>query len=42
MPKIVFNRLLGGYYIVKGPHHTSISGRFETRAAALAHLNRNR
>jgi hypothetical protein len=42
MPKIVFNRLLGGYYIVKGPHHTPISGRFETRAAALAHLNRNR
>jgi hypothetical protein len=42
MPKIVFNRLLGGYYIVKGPHQTPISGRFETRAAALAHLNRNR
>ena len=42
MPKVIFNRLLNGYYIVKGPHHTPISGRFETRAAALAHLNRNR
>ena len=42
MPKVIFNRLLNGYYIVKGPHQTPISGRFETRAAALAHLNRNR
>ena len=42
MPKIVFNRLLNGYFIVKGPHQTPISGRFETRAAALAHLNRKR
>jgi hypothetical protein len=40
--KIVFNRLLNGWYIVRGPCQTPISGRFETKAAALAHLRRAR
>lgn len=40
--KVVFNRLLGGWFIVSGPHQTPIGGRFETRAQAVAHLNRNR
>lgn len=38
--KIVFNRLLGGWYIVRGRHQTPISGRFETKEHALAHLRR--
>lgn len=35
---IVFNRILGEWYIVRGPHQTPISGRFDSRAAALNHL----
>lgn len=38
--RIVFNRLLNGWFIVHGPHQTPIGGRYESRAAALAHLNR--
>jgi len=41
MPRIIFNRLLGGWFIVRGPHQTPISGRFDSRAAALAHLKRD-
>lgn len=40
MPRVIFNKLLGGWYIVRGPHQTPIGGRFDTRAEALAHLNR--
>jgi hypothetical protein len=36
---IVYNRLLGGFFVVRGPHHTPISGRFDTRAQALAWIN---
>jgi len=36
--KIIFNRLLNGWYIVRGPHQTPISGRFDSKQAALAHL----
>jgi len=36
--KILYNRLLGGWYIVRGGHHTPISGRFDTKEAALAYL----
>lgn len=42
MPRVIFNGLLGGWYIVRGPHQTPLGGRFDTRAEALAHLNRNR
>jgi len=37
--RIVFNRLLGAWYIVRGPHHAPIGGRFKSRAAALAWLH---
>lgn len=40
--RIIHNRLLGGWYIVTGPYQVPISGRFDSRAQALAHLNRNR
>ena len=42
MPKVVFNKLLGGWYIVRGRHQTPIAGRFDSRAAAFAHLARNK
>ena len=38
--KVIYNRLLDGWYIVRGPHQTPISGRFDSREAALAHLRR--
>lgn len=38
--KIVFNKILNGWYIVRGRHQTPISGRFETKQEALAHLRR--
>lgn len=38
--KVIYNRLLNGWYIVRGPHQTPISGRFDTKEAALAHLRR--
>lgn len=38
MVRIVYNKLLGGYYIVRGPHQTPIAGRFETRAQAQEYL----
>jgi hypothetical protein len=38
--KIVHNKLLAGWYIVRGRHQTPISGRFETKELALAYLRR--
>lgn len=38
--KVIYNRLLNGWYIVRGAHQTPISGRFDTKEAALAHLRR--
>lgn len=38
--RIVFNRLLGGWFTVRGRHDTPISGRFDSRAQAIAHLRR--
>lgn len=38
--KVVYNSLLSGWFIVRGAHQIPISGRFETREAALAHLRR--
>lgn len=40
MIRVIFNRILGGWFIVRGPHQTPIGGRFNTRAEALAHLRR--
>ena len=34
MVKIVKNKILGGWYVVRGPHHTPISGRFDTKGEA--------
>jgi hypothetical protein len=38
--KIVYNKLLRGWYVVRGPHQTPLSGRFDTKADAQAYLNR--
>ena len=38
--RIVFNKILNGWYIVRGRHDTPISGRFDSRGAALVHLRR--
>ncbi|MDB4318293.1 hypothetical protein N9972_00955 [bacterium] len=40
--KVVYNGILGGWYIVRGAHQTPISGRFDSKEAALAHLRRTR
>ena len=42
MIRIVHNKLLGGWFIVRGPHQTPIGGRFESKAAALSHLAKRR
>jgi len=42
MVKIVYNRLLGAWYIVRGAHQTPIAGRFESKQAAQAWLARDR
>jgi hypothetical protein len=36
--KIVYNRLLGGWYIVRGPHQTPLGGVFATKQEAQAYL----
>jgi hypothetical protein len=36
--KVVFNKLLGGWYIVRGRHQTPISGKFGSKQEALAFL----
>jgi len=38
MIKIVRNRLLGGWYIVRGPHQTPIGGRFNSKEEAKQYL----
>lgn len=40
--RIVFNRLLGGWFIVRGPHDTPLSGKFDTKEGAQAHLQKPR
>jgi hypothetical protein len=40
--KIVHSKILGGWFIVRGPHHTPISGRFDTRTEARAWLDKKR
>lgn len=39
MVRIVYNRLLGGWFVVRGPHQAPLSGKFPTRAAAKAWLD---
>lgn len=38
--KIVYNKILDGWYVVRGPHQTPLGGRFDTRADAQAWLDR--
>jgi hypothetical protein len=40
--KIVFNRLLGGWFVVRGPHQTPLTGRFGSKAEAVAWINRRK
>ena len=40
--RIVYNRLLGGWFVVRGRHQTPLSGRFQTKADAKAYLARGR
>ena len=35
--KIIHNKLLGGWFIVRGPHQTPIGGRFDTKEDAQQH-----
>ena len=36
--KIVYNRLLGGWYVVRGKNQTPLSGRFESKQDAELYL----
>jgi len=38
-PRVVYNRLLGGWYVVTGPHQTPLNGRFNSKAEAQAWLS---
>ena len=38
--KVIYNSLLAGWFIVRGAHQTPISGRFDSKEAALAHLRK--
>ena len=38
MVKIVYNSLLRGWLVVRGPHHAPLSGRFDSRDAAAQWL----
>ena len=38
--KIIYNKILNGWYIVRGRYQTPISGRFDTKELALAYLRR--
>ena len=40
MYKIVFNKILNGWFIVRGSHDTPISGRFDTKEQAKQWLTR--
>ncbi len=36
--RIIYNKLLGGWYVVRGPHQTPLNGRFNSKAEARAWL----
>jgi hypothetical protein len=40
--RIVHNRLLNGWYVVRVPQQTPLGGRFDSRAAAEAWLARKK
>ena len=35
--QIIHNKLLGGWFIVRGPHQTPIGGRFNSKEEAQQH-----
>jgi hypothetical protein len=37
--RIVHNRVLGGWYVVRGPHQVPLGGRHDSRADAQAWLD---
>ena len=39
-PRIVYNRLLGAWYVVVGPHQTPLGGPHPTKESAQEYLNR--
>lgn len=41
-PRVKRSGILGGWYVVQGPHDTPISGRFATKAEAVAWLRGRR
>lgn len=38
--RIVYNKLLGGWYVVTGPHDTPLNGKFSSKAEAQEWLRR--
>ena len=40
--RIVYNKLLGGWYVVRGPHQTPLNGRFNSKEEAQAWLKARR
>ena len=38
--RIVYNRVLGGWFVVRGAHQTPLAGRFDTKEEAIAWLSR--
>ena len=42
MIRIIYNRLLGAWYVVRGPHQTPLGGPHATRAEAQAWLDARR
>ena len=36
--RVIYNKLLGGWFIVRGPHQTPLNGRFDSKAEAQAWL----
>jgi hypothetical protein len=40
--RVVYNRLLHGWLVVRGPHQAPISGKFDTKAEVMAWLKARR
>jgi hypothetical protein len=38
--RIIYNRILGGWFVVRGAHQTPLTGRFDTKTEAIAWLSR--
>jgi hypothetical protein len=38
--RVIYNRILGGWFVVRGAHQTPLTGRFDTKAEAIAWLTR--